>query len=154
MKSILTPALGLGLLMSALLNAQPAYALSFKGDGAKIWVARTHSFVEAMTSEGVTGTTLFERPKTACQGISGELFQIGGIIPVWAAESHRSFCRGIDSFYGKRNIRKACGDIKSAIGYLENAKPEKAPEEVVAVATDFRKSLELFINEAKKQELC
>lgn len=154
MKSFRISAALAGSILVAAFSAQSALAIPFKGEGASIWMARTQQFIEATTGEGLTNEGLFERQKTACQGISGELFKIGGVVPIWAAESHRSFCRGVDGFYSKRNLRKACGDFKSAIGYLENAKPEKAPQDVVATAEKFRKTLELVLTEVKKEDLC
>jgi hypothetical protein len=154
MKSFRRSAAIVGSILVAAFNAQSAMAISFKDDGASVWVARTQKFIEATTGEGLSNEGLFDRQKAACQGISGELFKIGGVVPIWAAESHRSFCRGVDGFYSKRNLRKACGDFKSAIGYLENAKPEKAPQDVVATAEKFRKTLEFVLSEVKKEDLC
>jgi hypothetical protein len=143
-----------GLLLIASISAQSAMAVSFKDDGARIWVARTERFIAASQGEAAGGGNFFEQGKAACDGITGELFKIGGVVPIWAAESHRSFCRGMDGFGSRRSFRKACGDIKSTIGYLENARPEKAPQEVVTAAEKFRISLETFMQAAKAEHVC
>lgn len=114
--------------------AQPAHAIDFRGDGPTIWVERSAKLIAAAKSGATSREQFNAAMKEACAGIGGELLKIGGSAPVWAAEGHRAFCRGVDGFGGSPFVKDPCGELKKAIGYYAKAKPEEHPADVVKAA--------------------
>lgn len=127
-------ALAAAVLMSATVCAPSAWAFPTKAEAAAIWVARANAIANVADDPTTNGDNIFRRQKEACRGLMGESIQIGGQIPLWAAEGERSFCRAIDSFNGSGGVKQGCKDLKSAIGYLGKAKPFNDSEAVVPAA--------------------
>lgn len=121
-----------------LMTAGAAQAMDFKDNGPDIWRARAQMIIDASLS-GKDGASIIADQKAACSGTFGELMSIGAKAPLWAVESVRSFCRGIDGAKAGRFNRNTCNDFKGAAKYLEKATPEKYPADIVETATTFRK---------------
>ena len=114
-----------------LLAAEPAHAIDFRGDGPTIWVERSARLIAAAKSHPTSRDQFNATMKAACSGIGGELLKIGGSAPIWAAEGHRAFCRGVDGFAGSPFVKDPCGEMKKAIGYYGKSRAEEHPADVV-----------------------
>lgn len=130
----LAPAAHLAVLAAAMLAAQPAFAIDFRGDGPTIWVERSARLITAAKSQVTSRDQFNANMKEACSGVGGELLKIGGSAPIWAAEGHRAFCRSVDGFTGSPFVKDPCGELKKAVGYYGKARAEDHPADVVKAA--------------------
>lgn len=136
--------------MTVIAAAGPAQAFNFSEEGAAKWLSRTELMVGAFSSSQVP---LAAGLKSACTGITGELFWYGSRAPLWAVEGHRSFCRGVDAINGSQFTAGLCKELRVSARYLKQAKPGKDPDATVAAANALLERVTLILEAGKDYDL-